>query len=77
MLISLVGILTQARMGVGRVKVLSKGPMRGQYVFITAKNVLFMGVVIISTDSASYCLKRIMFITLVGTLTQTRIDEFL
>ena len=30
MLISLVVILTQARMGVGRVTFLSKGPMRGQ-----------------------------------------------
>ena len=44
MLISLVGILTQARMGVGRVTFLSKGPMRGQYVFITAKYMLFMDV---------------------------------
>ena len=41
---SLVGILTQARMGVGRVTFLSKGPMRDQYVFITAKYVLFMDV---------------------------------
>ena len=32
MLISLVGTLTQARMGVGRVTFLSKGHMRGQYV---------------------------------------------
>ena len=30
MLISLVGILTQARMGVVRVTFLSKGPIRGQ-----------------------------------------------
>ena len=44
MLNSLVGILTQARMGVGRVTFLSKGPMRGQYVFIMAKYVLFMDV---------------------------------
>ena len=35
---------TQARMGVGRVTFLSKGPMRGQYVFSTAKYVLFMEV---------------------------------
>ena len=47
MLISLVGILTQARMGVGRVTFLDKGPMRGQYVFITAKYVLFMDVFLI------------------------------
>ena len=80
MLINLVGILTQARMGVGRVTFLSKGPMRGQYVFITAKYVLFMDFsisVIISTYSVSYCLKMIMLITLVGTLTQTRMDDFL
>ena len=45
MLISLVGIFTQSiRMGVDRVTFLRKGPMRGQYVFLTAKNVLFMGV---------------------------------
>ena len=42
-LISLVGIFTQTRMGVG-VTFLSKGPMRGQYVFITAKYVLFIDV---------------------------------
>ena len=80
MLISLVGILTQARMGVGRVTFLSKGPMRGQYVFSTAKYVLlwtFSNSVIISTDSVSYCLKMIMLITLVVTLTQTRMDDFL
>ena len=44
MLISMVGILTQARMGVGRVTFLSIGPMRGQYVFLMAKYVLFMDV---------------------------------
>ena len=44
MLISLVGILTQARMGVGRVTFLSIGPMRGQYVFLMAKYVLCMDV---------------------------------
>ena len=33
--------------------------------------------VIISTDSVSYYLKMIMLITLVGTLTQTRMDDFL
>ena len=43
-LISLVGTLTQARMGVDRVTFLSKGPMRGQYVFLTAKYVLFIDV---------------------------------
>ena len=44
MLISLVRIFTQARMGVDRVIFLRKGPMRGQYVFLTAKYVLFMDV---------------------------------
>ena len=37
MFINLVGTLTQASMGEGRVTFLSKGPMRGQYVFLTAK----------------------------------------
>ena len=44
MLISLLGTLTQARMGVCRVTFLSKGSMRGQYVFLTAKYVLFIDV---------------------------------
>ena len=44
MLISLVGTLTQGRMGVCRVTFLSKGHMRGQYVFLTAKYVLFIDV---------------------------------
>ena len=65
-LTSLVGILTQARMGVGMVTFLSKGPMRGQYVFLTSIHAfygLFSISVIISTDSVSYCLKMIMLIT--------------
>ena len=33
--------------------------------------------VIISTDSVSYCLKMSMHITLVGTLPQTGMDDFL
>ena len=80
MFISLVGIPTQARMGVGRVTFLSIGPMKGQYFFLMAKYNLFMDVfysVIISTDSVSYCLKMSMHITLVGTLTQTRMEDFL
>ena len=44
MLIGLVGTLTQARIGVGRVTFLSEGPIRGQCVFFTAKYVLFVGV---------------------------------
>ena len=43
-LLFVLGILTQASMGVGRVTFLSEGSMRGQYVFITAKYVLFMDV---------------------------------
>ena len=43
--ISLVGTFTQARMGVGRVTFLSsKGTMRDQYVFLTAKYVFFIDV---------------------------------
>ena len=36
MLINFVGTLTQAKMGVGRITFLSKGSMRGQYVFFSA-----------------------------------------
>ena len=43
-LISLVGTLTQARMGVGMVTFLSKGPMREQYVFLMTKYVLLIDV---------------------------------
>ena len=35
MLISLADTLSQDRMGVGRVTFLSKGSLRGQYVFLT------------------------------------------
>ena len=44
MLISLVGTLTQARMGLGRFTFLSKGSIRGQIIFLTAKYVLFIDV---------------------------------
>ena len=80
MLISLVGILSQDRMGVGRVTFLSKGPVRVN-MFSLRQNTYFLWTfsisVIISADSLSYCLKMIMLITLVGTLTQTRLDDFL
>ena len=73
MLSSLVGTLTQARLGVGRVPFLSKVSMRVQYVFLTAKYVRCVYIpVIISADSVSYFLKMIMLICLVGTLNQTR-----
>ena len=71
MLISLFGTLTQARMGVGSVTFLSKGPMRGQYVFPTTKYTFSISV-IISADSVPYFLKMIMLINSKGTLTQTR-----
>ena len=62
-------------MGVGKVTILSKGSMRGQYVFLTAKYGLlytFTILVIISADSLSYFLKIIMLISLLGTPTRTR-----
>ena len=37
----------------------------------------FSNSVIISTGSVSYCLKMIMLISLVVTLTQTRMDDFM
>ena len=37
----------------------------------------FSNSVIISTDSVSYCLKMIILITLVVTLTQTRMNDFM
>ena len=76
MLISLVCTLTQTRMGVGRVIFLSKGPMRDQcfpYCKIRALYGRFL-LHIISADSVSYFLKMIMLISLLDTLTQTRID---
>ena len=41
MLISLKCTLTQTRMGLGRVALHRKGPMRGQYVFLMAKSQTF------------------------------------
>ena len=43
MLISLNGTLNQTGIGVGRVSLPSKGPMRGQYVFLMAKFQIFIG----------------------------------
>ena len=62
-------------MGVGRVTLLSKEPIRGQYVFLTAKYVLFIDVFYFS-----YYFRRLSLlfpsndcaISLVGTLTQNR-----
>ena len=62
-------------MGVGRVPLLSKGPMRGQYVFLTAKYVLFIDIFYFS-----YYFRRLSLlfpsndyaISLVGTLAQIR-----
>ena len=54
---------------------LSKGSMTGQYIFLSAKYILFINVfysVIISADPVSYFLKMIMLISLVYILTQTR-----
>ena len=41
MLISLEGTLTQTRLGVGRVTLPSKEPMRGQYICFIAKSPSF------------------------------------
>ena len=40
-LISLKGTLSQTRMGIGRVIVPSKGPMRGQNILLMAKSQVF------------------------------------
>ena len=45
MLISLVCTLTQARIWVARVTFSSKGPMRGQNVFLVAKYIFFIDVI--------------------------------
>ena len=41
MLISLKGTLTQTRMGIGRVTLPSKGPMKGQFVFLITISKMF------------------------------------
>ena len=46
MLISLKGTLNQTRMGVGRVTLPSKGPVRGHFVFLVAKSQIVVGFVI-------------------------------
>ena len=63
--------MTQTRMGLVRVTFFSKGPMRGQYVFLMAKRMNLYGF-FTSTDSASYFLKMSMLISLVGIFTQAR-----
>ena len=40
-LINLKGTLSQTEMGIGRVSLPSKGPMRGQYVFLMEKFQIF------------------------------------
>ena len=61
MLISLEYTLTQTRMFFGRVTLISKGPMRGKYVFIIENPKLFFidfpFSVSVSEGSASVCLK--------------------
>ena len=75
MLISSVGTLTQARMGVGRVTFLSKGPMSiclpYDKIRTCHRRFLFQ-LLFPQTQSVSYFLKMIMLISLVGTLTQAR-----
>ena len=74
MLISLECTQAQTRMGFGRVTLPSKGPMRGQYVFLMTKSrsfyILFS--ISISGDSASYFIEMFMLISLEYTLAQTR-----
>ena len=57
--------------GLSRVTFSSKGPMRGQYVFLMA-NIVILISIIISTDSGSYFLKKSMLTSLLGTLTEAR-----
>ena len=66
-------ILSQARMGVGRVIFPAKGPMRGQYILIMAKSqsvYTFYFYIYYSRDS--YFLEMVMLISLEGSLTQTK-----
>ena len=62
--------LTQARMGIGRVTFPSKGPIRGQNIFLMAQSqifICFIHSILRSEDSASYFLRMIILISLVGT----------
>ena len=67
MLISLECTLAQTRMGFGRVTLPSKGPMRGQYVFLMTKSQSFyiLFSISISGDSASYFIEMFMLTVLV------------
>ena len=70
MLISLKGTLTQPRMGVGRVTLPSKGPMRDQYVFVMAKSKRFDRFCIqllVFLETHPRFLRMIMLISVVGT----------
>ena len=70
MLINFVGTLTQAKMGVGRITFSTEGSLRGQYVFYElCIDIFYFN---ISTDSVSCFFKMITLISLIGTLTQTR-----
>ena len=68
MLISLKGIFTQTRMGVGRVTLLSKGPMREQYDFLMAKSQIFMFYIqlLVFLETYPKFLETIMLISSVG-----------
>ena len=74
MLMNFVGTLTQAKIGVGSMTFSSEGSLRGQYVFFSANYELYIDVFYfnISADSVSYLFKMITLISLVDTLTQTR-----
>ena len=64
-MITLISV-TQNRMGVSRVILPCKGPMRGQYVFLMAKSqslyTCFVFSIISSGDSVSYFIKMIMLV---------------
>ena len=76
-LICLKGTLTQTRLGVGRVTLSSKGPMRGQYICFTAKaqkcyRFSFFFVNQYFWRVSIWLLQMITLISLEGTLTQPR-----
>ena len=73
MLISLKGTLTQTGLGIGSVTLPSKGPMRGQYVFLMAKFQIFDGFCfqLVFWRLDLYFPEMIMLISFVSTLTQT------
>ena len=78
MLTNLEGTLTQTTIGVGRVTFPSKRPMTGQYGVLMEEFKVFIHFIfsiLISGDSAFHYIGMIMFISLEGTLTQTRIGS--